>query len=264
MRRDEIKELSALYAIGALDPATASEVEQYLRTAPADEQREVEELKEVAALLPLALPRAPVPAHLKERLLARLNQAEAEAPASPSSAAPTAKVVPFTPPARTESRSARWLLVAATVTLATLSGLLLWQNSRLTRERNDLARQVELKSQELAHLISPETRVLTLMGEAAPQASAKLVYDTPRQEWMMYISDLPAAPADKDYQLWYITTEQAKISAQLFRPDAQGRSELHLSLPLGVASHLAATAVTLEPKGGSRQPTGQIFLKGTI
>ncbi len=107
MTRDEIKELGALYAIGALDPTAAHEVETYLRAASPDERREVEELREVAALLPLALPTAPVPPQLKGRLLARLNQPPANESAHQASTTAASRVLPFTPPARTESPSAR-------------------------------------------------------------------------------------------------------------------------------------------------------------
>src|ERR1041385_9557249 len=101
MDRDEIKELGALYAIGALDSNAAHEVEAYLRGASADERREIEELREVAALLPLALPTAPVPPQLKERLLARLNQPPAHESTNQASTTASPRVIPFTPLART-------------------------------------------------------------------------------------------------------------------------------------------------------------------
>jgi len=271
MTRDEIKELGALYAIGALDPATASEVEQYLRTASAEERREIEQWQEAAAMLPLALPPISVPPTVKDRLFARINEGSTNEPAASQPAAPPPNLVPFTPPARIESQPARWLLVAATVTLAVLSGLLLWQNSRLTRQRDELAEQARqqsqeriAKQQELNQITSADTRVITLSGGPIPQASAKLFWDTVRQEWMVYLDHLPSPPAGKDYQLWYITQDQHQISAAVFRPDAQGHGEVRTSVPPSVALHLVATAVTLEPKGGSTQPTGPTFLKGAI
>src|SRR5207253_9487305 len=45
-------------------------------------------------------------------------------------------------------------------------------------------------------------------------------------QWVIYIYNLPAPPADKDYQLWYLTSDQNKVSAAVFRTDAQGRGEL--------------------------------------
>ena len=103
-----------------------------------------------------------------------------------------------------------------------------------------------------------------MVGDAAPKASAKLVWDTDKQQWVIYFYDLPGLPPDKDYQLWYITTGQEKLSASLFQPGAGGKGELKVTVPADVAPRLAATAVTLEPKGGSPQPTGKIYLKAAI
>ena len=83
------------------------------------------------------------------------------------------------------------------------------------------------------------------------------------QRWVIYIFDLPTPPSDKDYQLWYVTAK-AKINARVFSTDEQGRAYFKLTLPSEALSGLAATAMTLEPKGGSPQPTGKFYLKASI
>src|SRR5262249_9107004 len=112
-------------------------------------------------------------------------------------------------------------------------------------------------------IVSPRTRVIAMVGDEVPSASAKVVWDTKARQWAIYIFDLPAPPSDKDYQLWYVT-DDAKLSAGVFRTDAQGRTVLRLALPLEALAGLAATAVTLEPRGGSAQPTGKFYLKARI
>ena len=102
-----------------------------------------------------------------------------------------------------------------------------------------------------------------MAGDETPQSNAKVVWDTKAQQWAIYIFDLPAPPSDKDYQLWYVT-KNAKISAAVFRTDEQGRTVLKLTLPPDALAGLAATAVTLEPRGGSPQPTGKFYLKASI
>jgi anti-sigma-K factor RskA len=267
MDAERYKELVALYALGTLDEAEKQEIERYLPIASAEERQELQQLTEVAALLPLALPHAPVPDQLKARLLERINE---------ESAQPTAaKVLEFTP--RATERSFfdffTWpsLLAAATLLLAITSGLLLWQNSQVSRERDQLAQQVTELSrlqvatqQQLDELVTQTTKFVSLAGQEAPQANAKVFWDTERNEWVVYIFNLPAAPPDKDYQLWYITHDQQKVSAKVFETDALGRTELRLSLPQNVAPRIAATAVTLEPKGGSPQPTSGLYLVGTV
>ncbi len=269
MDGDKFTELAALYAINALDGEELREFEQYLQTASAEEQREMQELRNVWATLPLALPPLSAPAHLKARLMDRINEDVAPQPAQVLDFAPR-------PPRRSFFDFFAWqpasgLLAAATLLLAITSGLLLWHNSQVAHERDHLAQQLAELShlnvatqKQLDELVTQTTKFISLAGKEAPNASAKVFWDTHKNEWVMYIFNLPAAPADKDYQLWYVTSDQQKVSAKVFGTDAKGRTELRISLPQNVAPRLAATAVTLEPKGGSPQPTSGLYLVGAI
>jgi hypothetical protein len=227
-------------------------------------------------LIPLALPSIPAPERTKDLLLSRIsatahstlidedgNPIQSQITGSTEPPESPANVLPFTPVQRAEPNATRWLLIAATVLLTLTSGYLLWQNIRLHGERNDLARELDRARNEVKEIISPTTRVLTMAGDADPQASAKLVWDTKQQTWVIYFYNLPEPPSDKEYQLWYLTSD-SQISAAVFRPDPDGQSKLVLTLPADVIKNLAAAAVTLEPKGGSPKPTGKISLKGAI
>lgn len=267
MTQTEARELIPLHALGALDAATASAVENYLRQAPPEEQREAAEFREVAALLPFALLSPTVPTALKGQLLKRINE-DAAARAADWPAAPSAgQVLEFKPRLRAEERRSprftQWLAIAASLILAAASAFLFWQNRQLREERATVAQQLQETQDELNRVLAPSTRIIALAGQTAPQASAKLIWDTTRGEWVLQIFNLPAPPPEMDYQLWYVTRD-AKLSAAVFRPNAQGRQELRLSLPAGVAPNLTATAVTLEPKGGSPQPTGKFYLLAQI
>ncbi len=270
---DEVKftEWAALYAVGALDGAERYEFEQYLQTASAAEKRELRELTEVSAMMPLALPQPAVPARVKARLMARVREELEEKDVRPA----PAKVLEFTPRPKRFSFfdlfSWQPLLTAATLLLALTSGLLLWQNSNVSRERDQLAQEVAKLSQQnvatqkqLDELVTQTTKFVSLAGKEAPQANAKVFWDTTRNQWVVYVFDLPAPPANKSYQLWYITNDQQKVNAQVFETDANGRGTLRIEVPPNVAPRIAATAVTLEPKGGSPQPTSGLYLVGQI
>jgi len=258
LRSEEFKESAALYALGALDVISARRLEGYLQTANEDEWQEFREMQETAALLPLVLPEITPGPQIRQTLLSAIAHLQTNVVASAHS-------VPRLSPL--------WqrLLIAATIILTLGCGWLFWQNQRLTGERDQALARSQASEQQLAvartqwnEMLSPATRVISLSGDSAPQASAKLLWDTRQQQWVLHISNLPALPADKDYQLWYLTSDQSKVSATVFRTDEQGRTELRLSLPPTIAGRLAATAVSLEPRGGSPQPTGQIVLKGMI
>ncbi|MGH9937158.1 MAG: anti-sigma factor [Blastocatellia bacterium] len=280
MTWDEVKELAPLYVIGALDDETTRAIEVSLRDASPEQQRIVAQWHDVAALLPQALPFQTPPDYLKERLLSRIADEARKTPieiAVEESALEEAskqaekKVLPFAPARRFDSNTTRWLLIAATALLFFTSAYLFGQNAKLTREREEISKENARLAQERKE-ISKEldtwklstTKIIAMAGGEVPQANAKVIWDTKTQRWVVYIFDLPAPPSGKDYQLWYVTKKDAKISAQVFETDPQGRTVLRLELPSEAVAGLAATAVTLEPKGGSVQPTSKPYLVAKI
>jgi Anti-sigma-K factor rskA len=276
MTWDEIKELGPLYALGAVDEDTASGIDDFLLEATPEQQHEISELREVAALLPLALPLPNVPEIIRDRLFVRISaeaqsasvdsdetQAELQTDGSTEPYEESAKVLAFTHAPRREASATRWLLLAATVLLTFTSGYLLWRNYHLQNENSQLARENERVRNEVREIVSPATRIVAMAGKEAPEASAKVVWDTTRQTWVIYIFNLPPPPTDKQYQLWYVKGD-AKISAAVFDTNPTGEKVLKLDLPPDVVKGLAATAVTLEPKGGSPQPTSNLYLLGSI
>lgn len=270
MNWDEVKELAPLYVIGALDAQTERAIESSLRDATSDQQREIAQWRDVAALLPQALPSQTPSNSLKERLLIRLASEAQETPieiavreSAEMAEQAEKKVLPFVSTRGAEPKTTRWVLIAATALLAFTSAYLFGQNARLAREREEIAKELNGWKQKVDDIVSPKTKIIAMAGDEAPQANAKVVWDTKTQQWVIYIFDLPSPPSDKEYQLWYVTKD-AKISAAVFRPDAQGRTVLRLELPPKALAGLAATAVTLEPKGGSDQPTGKFYLKAII
>ena len=279
MTWDEVKELAPLYVIGALDEKTTRDLEASLHVATPEQRRVVAKWLDVAALLPQALPLQTPPDHVKERVLTRVAEEAQKTPIEIAVEESTMKevaeraekkVLPFVQPRRAESRTARWILIAATALLAFTSAYLFNQNTKLARERDhmarerdDLSRELAMSREEVDGIVSPWTKVIAMVGEETPEANAKVVWDTKANQWVIHIFNLPPPPSDKQYQLWYVT-KKAKISAWVFSTDEQGRTVLKLTLPTEALAGLAATAVTLEPKGGSPQPTGKFYLKASI
>ena len=268
MKWNKVKEIAALYVIGALDEKTAQEVEASLHSATTEQQRVIARWRDVASSLPQALPLQSPPDHVRKRLLNRIAEETQQTPIEIAVEESTSeglagraeeKVLSLVQPRRAESRPARWLLIAATALLTFTAGYLFKKNADLARERDDLSKEMD----EWRGIVSPRTRIIAMVGDETPQANAKVVWDTNGRQWSIYIFDLPAPPSDKDYQLWYVT-QSAKISAAIFRTNEQGRRDLKLTLPPEALVGLAATAVTLEPRGGSPQPTGKFYLKANI
>ena len=68
-------------------------------------------------------------------------------------------------------------------------------------------------------------------------------------------TDLPRIGSDQIYEVWLIG-ESGPVPSGLFTPDDDGRAQI---LVEGVADG-QLIGVTLEPAGGSPQPTGEILL----
>lgn len=254
MTWDEVKELGPLYALGALDAETAQKVEVFLRHATKDQQSEITEWREVAALLPVSLPQVQAPSFLRDRLLTRLaGEGTLSNSFQPGS---SAKVLQFQPQPHAPKQASRWLAMAAAIVLAFTTVFLAWKNSRLSSRLNIAEAQVK-------EFLSSDTQLIYLAGVEAPQANAKVIWNKKSQKWKVYVHNLPVPSNDKAYQLWYVTKD-AKINATVFSPNEEGNAELDLSLPPEAIQGLDATAVTLEPKGGSPQPTSNFYLLAKI
>ena len=83
-------------------------------------------------------------------------------------------------------------------------------------------------------------------------ATAEVVYSRQLGRSAISVSGLPSAPEGRTYQLWYVGRDDVMHPAGLFNPDATGRAQAVLA---GDATTASAVGVTLEPEGGSPQPT---------
>jgi anti-sigma-K factor RskA len=283
----EGQETAALYALGALSQIQACTFDVHLREGCPACDTELKEFDEVVGVMgSVAAPVAP-PAYLRDLLTARIEREAADPPAD------SAAVIPFPEQAGgTELRSAParssgsgWLpwAIAAALLIALAYTFTAWRTERRTlqaateRDKNvssepeEIARLKEelnkesAKSTELAQINSvlsaPEWRVIPLAGqEPAPGASAKIYWDVPGKRWVVS-AELPPPPEGKVYQLWFVTPE-AKISAGLINPRDDGHGFTIVQVPLDI-TQIAAAAITLEPEGGSPQPTTPIYLIGS-
>lgn len=209
--------------------------------------------------------------------------------------ASSADVIPFREPkqpkptsvdsaGRIESTAARtlpvtaWLpwAVAAAMLIAFLYSFSAWrsvlnQNNESTsatlKENKELKEQLAREaaiSNEMAQinsvLSSPQVQTIELAGqEPAPNSSGKIYWDVQGARWVV-TANLPAAPTGKVYQLWFVTPD-SKISAGLINPDQNGHGFAVVPFSSSV-TQLDAAAITLEPEGGSEQPTMPIYLLG--
>jgi len=257
MTPEELQELCALYVLGVLEPQAAADLEARLRAGDPDVVRAVGVFREVVELLPYALtPLSPNPA-VRAQLMARIHTTLPEETQVPRTAtASQGLLARFRTPLL-------WLPTAAAALLALMLG---WSVYGLRRQVAGLeANLQQLRSvagdheRLLALLTSPTVQIVTLTGtEHAPDAGARLLWDTQRGEWTVIAHNLPTLPSGKAYQLWLLTAG-APIPAGTFHLDPHRRGIIQTKLPPS-RENIAGAAVSLEPEGGVPLPTGQIVL----
>ncbi|MEK6284469.1 MAG: anti-sigma factor [Acidobacteriota bacterium] len=282
----EGQETAALYALGALSQREARAFDVHLREGCPACEVELRQFHQVVGVLGVAAAPIAPPPYLRDLLAVRIEKEIAEAPPA------SASVIPFPEQAGAAQRRAAparssfsltllpWA-VAAALLIAFVYAFTIWRTERPPLQAafadKDVAAALEenarlkeqlnkesAKSMELAQinsvLSSPQWRIIPLEGqEPAPDSSARVYWDVQAKRWVV-TADLPPAPEGKVYQVWFVTPK-AKISAGLINPDNTGHGFIVAQLPSNV-TQIAAAAITLEPEGGSEQPTMPIYAMG--
>jgi anti-sigma-K factor RskA len=138
----------------------------------------------------------------------------------------------------------------------------------LSRQVNGLEQQVGLARDEarraqqaLQVLAAPGVQSVVLAGLGpSPGAKGRTYVNPSTRDALFYAFDLPALPADKTYELWFIAAGKP-VAAGTFDVDPRGTGTVRVERVTD-ASQIQAWAVTIEPRGGVPQPTGAMVLKG--
>jgi anti-sigma-K factor RskA len=259
---------AALYALGQLSGDEAAA----FRAAMSRErelQRLVDEMQESAAAIVHALPSVQAPPDLLPRLLAQL---EGERPAP---------------------RRGAWIPWAIAASIAVLAGAEFMhftdEVARLSSQNSELQTQKAFAETEQQRLLAQATKweaerdamerqlsdlrkrdALSELKIAALKAQVKAyanvvavsVWDEEKQQGLVRFKNLPQAASGKDYQMWVIDPAQkAPISAGLL-PAGEGGAMNLTYRPGQKVGTANAFAISVEKKGGSPTPQGQIVLVG--
>jgi hypothetical protein len=111
-------------------------------------------------------------------------------------------------------------------------------------------------------LRAPNVKAVSLAGsQEAKSAGGLLLYDPSKRRAFLYAFNMPPLPPDKTYQLWAILDKP--VSAATFGTDRGNKSRV-LIPRVPRLDRIKQFAVSVEPDGGSPQPTGPIYLSGEL
>ncbi|GAA2740531.1 anti-sigma factor [Terrabacter aerolatus] len=267
---EDIHALSGAYAVDALDEIERARFERHLAGCPVC-QAEVQSLVAAANELSVLTEVGP-PASLRAKVLAEIATVRPLPPLAAPQEQPADEGVTSTPPAtapaptpslpapaaaeprvergdeladRRRSRSARgfargWRLVVAAATVAVLAigGFTVW-------------RQVEKDPQQaIADQVLAAPDAMRFGKRLQDGSTATVVRSTSLQKAVLITSGMSQPPSGKVFQLWLEDATGHMASAGLM--PAGGDQVVVLA---GDATHSKAAGVTVEPPGGSDQPT---------
>jgi anti-sigma-K factor RskA len=294
MDHQAIKDLLPLAALDRLEADEKRALEEHLRAGCDECEADLRELREVAASLALSLEpesseggaQGVIEDRIWQRLDARLHSAAAAEP------------LRFA--AREDDRARRpargrvgaWRAAAAVIAagvvgiaiyagqvtdrlrranaenqqrLAAMGSRVEGLRAEVVRARNEVGTLQRVLGDRLRLenvLSAPDLRLVRLAPLApAPGAGAIVAVSRANKAAVFQAAGLPAAPAGKTYELWWITKEHGPVAAGLFQAEDGHPVIAPVALP-PAGEHVLLSAVTLEPAGGVSKPTGAMYLKG--
>jgi hypothetical protein len=244
----------AVYALGSLPEQDAARVRAHLQTC-AECRAEYDQLMPAVDAVAYSAESCPDEIRgavvasplLKQRIMARVRREAAPAPSPRTNVAEMRAVRPIVWPA--------YAVAAACLAIALFTGIAnISLNDQLRQKSTDLAliavhqraaaRTMQAQQAALLDLVSPDSQRYDVEHGQVVRHGKRLY---------IAMDALPAPPKGKVYQAWTLRTGATHMSPSVtFVPNGSGVAVVPVPVD---ASTIAAVAVSIEPDGGSKQPT---------
>lgn len=249
---------SGAYVLDALTPEERAAFESHLATSE-DLRNEVTEMNDTAVLLGMAVDPVAPSAALKDSIMSQLSsspQLPRDIPpvrdirSAQSADAPAAQSPVTDSPATTRAK-ARWFRRPAAALTAAAAVVALLIGGGIAISHATSGTQQEQQVDAVAAIMgAPDHQ--SASADIAIGGTATLEWSATVAKCALVVHDLRTLPSGKTYELWYIdaTTGAAK-SAGTFNPSRNSS----IQVLEGKMEHGVTVGVTVEPAGGSKQPT---------
>ncbi|MFD3588311.1 anti-sigma factor domain-containing protein [Streptomyces sp. NPDC058683] len=246
LHREDLHSLAAPYALDALEPGERRRFEKHLGDCDRC-AAEVRALTEDAVRLAWSTA-APPPLAMRDRVLAAVR-------ATPQAPSPARERVPNLPPhvwggqpppPRRRRRPLFVPFATATAAAALVVASLFAVQAGRTQDQLDAERA---QSREIAHVLAA-TDARATSGKDAQGRSIGAVVSASEGQAVVTLSGYGALSKGRVHQLWLMRPHVQPRSLGLFKADTP-------LVATGLDKSATSLAVTVEPAGGSAQPTSQ-------
>jgi anti-sigma-K factor RskA len=227
------------YALGALDADEASALEAHLQTCDSC-PAELAAYRAISDTLLTSVPPQQPPAALRQRLQARLPGSQKPRLLWPSWS------------------FGQFALGMAIILLVALNIFSLLQIQSMQRQQAQFSRQIQTGQVALAMLAYPDTKSLLISGS---NVAGTLLLDKEHNAAVLIVWNLPPIAENQTYQIWLIDPQGGRTSAGLFRQETGQPFTSQSVFSTRAISSFTGLGVTVEPAGGSSQPTGSRIFK---
>lgn len=237
-----VLDLLPAYAIGSLEADELKRVEEHLLSCWVC-RKELSAFQTVVTELSLAAPVSVPSPDLRDRLIQRVHSLNTVRPQEKERVAPRAPASPFW-----ERLLPVWgLAILVLIIGLAASTLILWQ-----------------KVSQLEFATAPGgMRAVPLSAtDSAPSATGFVLISADGDDGALVVDGLPPLGESQEYQLWLIRDGQ-RTSGALFSTDEKSYGGTRIRAPRSLLDY-SAVDITVEPAGGSSEPTGAPMLAGPL
>lgn len=241
MTQDEhalLRENIPAYALGALDAEDMAALESHLQTCETC-RAELAEYRVLSDGLLTALPPKLPSVALRKRLQSQLPSAQ--------------KTVQKRSRPRFAWSFGQLAMGTALVLLVLFNLFSFLQMREIQRQQTTLLQQLKTNQFALSMLAYPSTQAFPISGD---NLSGSVLLDRERNTVALVMWHLPELSDDQTYQAWLIEPDGHRVPAGIFRPQNTSAYTTQPIYAKQEISNFTGVGVTIEPAGGSDQPTG--------
>lgn len=234
-----LRENLPAYALGALDAKEAAALEVHLQSCESC-RTELAKYRAVSDSLLMAIPPRQPAAALRKQLQGRLPSAQKQSRP------------------RLAWSFGNLAMGSALIVLLIMNLVSFMQMRQIQNQQTSLLQQMKTNQFVLSMLSYPSTQAYSIQAE---NISGSVLVDRERNTVALVMWHLPELAEEQTYQAWLIQPDGTRVSAGVFRAPADVAYTTQPIYAKQDLSSIVGVGVTVEPAGGSDQPTGPRIFK---